>query len=109
MCHVNEAKEVACVDPANGFKFYYEPPSQQLISWTRNHSDSKTSEEKIVTLKISRINSKGEVTFKFSEDMNVEALANTSDTSQASKYPNLLSPAHLNITFNHTSFVNGSL
>ena len=81
MCHVDEAKEVTCVDPANGFKFYYDPPSQQLISWSRNNSDSTASEEKIVTLEISRINSKGEVTFKFSEEVNVEALTNTSDTS----------------------------
>jgi hypothetical protein len=83
ICHVDEAKEVTCVNPANGFKFYYDPPSQQLISGSRNHSDSRTSEEKIVSLTISRINSKGEVTFEFSEDVNVEALLNTSDTTGA--------------------------
>ena len=83
VCHVDEAKEVACINPANGFKFYYDPPSQHLISWSQKNNDSWTTEEKIVSLSIYRINSRGEVTFKFSEDVNVEALANTSDTTAA--------------------------
>ena len=83
VCHEDESKEINCVNHANGSKFYYDPSIQQLISGSRNHSDTQTTEEKIVTLKISRINSKGEVTLKFSEDVNVEALANTSDTTGA--------------------------
>ena len=71
ICHVDEAKEVICVSPANGSKFTYDPLNHQLISGSRNHSHTQTTEDKIVTLKISRINSKGEVTFKFSEDVNV--------------------------------------
>ncbi len=102
-----------------------------MIGGSRNHNDTKTTEKKIVTLKISPINSKGEVTLKFSEDVNVEALANISDTSaakllsqkelkkklkasnsttrDASRYSYLLSPVHLNITLNHLTYVNGSL
>ncbi len=83
VCYVDESKEITCVDPANGSKFYYDPQSQQLVSGSRNHSETQTNQDKIVTLKISRINSKGEVTFKFSEDVNVEALANISDTTAA--------------------------
>jgi hypothetical protein len=83
VCKVDENIFLSCVNPANGFKFYFDPTSKQLISGSRNHNDTKTTERKIVTLKISPINSKGEVTFKFSEDMDLEALANTSDTSAA--------------------------
>ena len=71
------------MNPANGYLFYFDPITKQLISGFRNNNDTKTTEKKIVTLKISPINSKGEVTLKFSEEVNVEALANTSDTSAA--------------------------
>jgi translation initiation factor IF-1 len=62
---------VGCFNPANGFKFNFDQISKQQISGSTNHNDTKTTEKKIVTLKISPINSKGEVTFKFSEDVDV--------------------------------------
>ena len=72
---------MSCVNPANGFQFYFDLISKQLISGSRNNNVTKTTEKKIVTLKISPINSKGEVTFKFSEDVNVQTLANTTSAA----------------------------
>jgi hypothetical protein len=80
VCSEGEAEVITCFNPANGVKFYFDRASEQLIEGSQK-DDTDAKENKIVTLTISEVNSKGEVEFEFSEDVNVEAFASTKDTN----------------------------
>ena len=36
-CSENDVGEILCVNPANGFKFYYDPATEMLIRGSPNH------------------------------------------------------------------------
>ena len=74
VCDVDENGSISCVNPNTGLNYYFNYFGQLL----KGNAPPKSSEvRKYPTLTISKVNSKGCLTLKFSEAMNLDTLKNT--------------------------------